>query len=356
MSEIIVMNRASGIVTTSEQMHQAGQAANQAAARGIFEDYTSRKAKNTLRRQVYDLACFADFLRSVSLQPGDLGSAPEAWRGITWGIVEAFKRWMLAEGFAIGTINFRLSTVKVYAKMAAKAGAIDTRELAMVQAVEGYAHKEINRIDEQRSEEGTRTRIGYKKAEAVSITRDQARALKSQPSTPQGRRDAVLMAILLDHGLRCGEVALLRVENIDLKAGTIAFYRPKVDKAQIHRLTPTALLAMRDYLALDQTATTGPLLLASKKGGKRGEACGKLGAAGMTERAITKRVEYLGELAGLKGLSAHDCRHYWATQAARNGTPLDRLQDAGGWSSLAMPARYIEAAAIANSGVNLGSD
>ena len=74
----------------------------------------------------------------------------------------------------------------------------------------------------------------------------------------------------------------------------------------------------------------------------------------MTERAITKRVATLGAAVGLLGLSAHDCRHYWATQAARNHTALDRLQDAGGWNSLAMPARYIESAKIANEGVNLG--
>lgn len=356
MSDIVLSNRASDLMTAGEQMHQAGQAANQAAARGLFDDYTSRKAKNTLRRQSYDLACFAEFLRSAGLQPGELGSDPEAWRGVTWGIVEAFKRWMLSEGFAIGTVNFRLSTVKVYSKMAAKAGAVDRGELAMIQAVEGYAHKEIKRIDEQRDQEGYATRIGSKKAEAVSITRDQAKQFKGQPDTPQGRRDAVLMAILLDHGLRCGEVAILQVENFDLKAGTMSFHRPKVDKTQTHKLTRPTLQALRDYLTKDHPMQTGALLLASTKGGHRGEACGKLGGLGMTERAITKRVAYLGELAGLSGLSAHDCRHYWATQAARNGTPLDRLQDAGGWSSLAMPARYIESAKIANDGVNLGAD
>ncbi len=62
----------------------------------------------------------------------------------------------------------------------------------------------------------------------------------------------------------------------------------------------------------------------------------------------------LWQLIGLKGLSAHDCWHYWATQAARNGTAIDRLKDAGGWSSPAMPLRYIEAAMVANDGVNKG--
>ena len=74
----------------------------------------------------------------------------------------------------------------------------------------------------------------------------------------------------------------------------------------------------------------------------------------MTARALTARVRDLGTAVGLVGLSAHDLRHYWATQAARSGTPLDRLQDAGGWASPAMPLRYVETAKIANQGVLLG--
>ncbi|MBC8492720.1 MAG: hypothetical protein H8D43_02960 [Chloroflexi bacterium] len=40
---------------------------------------------------------------------------------------------------------------------------------------------------------------------------------------------------------------------------------------------------------------------------------------------------------------------------ARSGTPIDRLQDAGGWASPSMPLRYVEAARIANEGVRLSA-
>lgn len=93
----------------------------------------------------------------------------------------------------------------------------------------------------------------------------------------------------------------------------------------------------------------GPLLRGSRKDGR-------LHDAGMSKRAITARVRTLGEAVEVEGLSAHDFRHYWATQAARNGTPVDRLQDAGGWSSPAMPLRYVKAAEIANEGVLLESE
>ena len=53
----------------------------------------------------------------------------------------------------------------------------------------------------------------------------------------------------------------------------------------------------------------------------------------MSERAITLRVETLGETVGITGLSAHDCRHYWATTAARHKTDPFALQEAGGWTN-----------------------
>jgi hypothetical protein len=56
----------------------------------------------------------------------------------------------------------------------------------------------------------------------------------------------------------------------------------------------------------------------------------------------------------LSSLSRLFSSHYWATQAARNNPPIDRLQEAGGWNSPAMPLRYGETAKIANEGVNLG--
>jgi integrase len=64
-------------------------------------------------------------------------------------------------------------------------------------------------------------------------------------------------------------------------------------------------------------------------------------------------VRTLGETIGVTGLSAHDCRHYWASRAASQGTDAFALRDAGGWNSLAMPSRYVEAATIANERVKL---
>ncbi|MBN1975952.1 MAG: site-specific integrase [Anaerolineae bacterium] len=327
---------------------EAGKIANNSAARSVFADYRSRKADNTLRRQDAALALFSEFLaESAGHAPTAeaLATEPEAWRGVTWGLVDGFAKWLLLRGYAVGTVNVRLSTVKSYAKLAAKSGAIDARELAMIATVSGYSRKEGRRIDERREAASIPTRTGHKKREPVVLSKSQADALKSQPDTPQGRRDAVLVRLMLDLGLRCGEVAGLTVGDVDIKAGELRVYRPKVDVEQTHALINGLQAALTAYLEHD-APPLGALLRSSRRGGE-------LAGVGMGERAITERVRYLGERVGIEGLSAHDLRHTWATQAARNGTALDRLQDAGGWASLAMPARYVEAARVANEGVRL---
>jgi integrase len=334
------------LIAMNDSMHQAGQAANEAAARVAFDDHIVRKATNTIRRKMADLALFEQFLNSAGVPASALFDNPQAWRGVTWGLVEGFKVWQLRNGYAIGSINGRLSTVRTYAKIAAKAGSIAAEESILIASVQGYASKEAKHIDEKRRADGMDTRKSSKKAEAVYVPEDIAQALKNQPNTPQGRRDSLLMCLLLDHGLRVGEIAILTRQAFDMQAGTFTFYRPKVHKTQTHKLTVDTRKAAASYFKHDAPAE-GILWRRSCKGtGKLSSQLSELSAT----RALTKRVELLGRHAGIEGLSAHDGRHYWATFEARNKTPVNRLMDAGGWSSPAMPLRYIEAAHIANEG------
>ncbi len=335
------------IARLNDIMQQAGQAANEAGARHAFADHAARKAENTIRRKVADLALFETFLQSAGVPAVGLYDNPQAWHGITWGIVEAFRNWMLQQGYAIGSINGRLSTVRTFAKIAAKAGAISAQESILIGSVQGYRSKEAKHIDDQRRADGTPTRKGAKKAEAVTIPEDIAQALKAQPGTMgQGRRDALIMCLLLDHGLRVSEIAILTRANFDMKAGTFTFYRPKVDKTQTHEMTADTRNAARAYFRHDAPAE-GILWRKSSKGtGKLG---GQLSEKSAT-RTLTNRVELLGRHAGIEGLSAHDARHYAATFEARQGTPVNRLVDMFGWNSPAMAFRYIEAAHIANEG------
>jgi len=317
-----------------------------------FSDYCQRKAPNTLRRQRADLGLFANYLTSIGFLSSPAGAAerfqslPAAWSGITYGILAGFVQWQLQQGYALASINVRLSTLKQYAKLAFTAGVIAADQHTLIRTVTGYAHKEQRKVDEKRLDAGLSIRVGVKKSSAIRLTHEQIGALKAPLDTPQGRRDGLMMCLLLDHGLRCGELAILTVDAFHLSAGTFTFYRPKVNKQQTHRLTVDTLRAAHAYFDSGDAPSEGRLLRSSRKDGS-------LTHAGMTERAITLRVNTLGRGLGVETLSAHDGRHNWATDAAESGTREFALQEGGGWNSLAMPRHYVKAAEIANQGVVL---
>lgn len=325
--------------TGDTALARAGRVANAEAERVVFADFLSRKSANTVRRYRADLDRFSTYLAAAGVPVGDLVGDPAAWGGLTWGVVEGFRAWMVQQGDAVNSINARLSTVRVFARLAAKAGVIDERELVLIQAVQGYSHREGLHVDDRRA----RTRRGTKKAQAVPLSEQLVARLKARPDTPQGWRDRLLLCMLLDHGLRVGEVAALMVGDVDLAAGTMTFYRPKGALTQTHRLSGDTRQALGVWFGRGCALAEGPLLRGTRRGGR-------LAAAGMSERAITDRVRRMGEVVGIEGLSAHDCRHYWATYWAARVNPF-QLKQAGGWKSLATVDRYVEASQIANEGM-----
>lgn len=338
-------------LATVNSVTEAGLAANHVASRNVFADYQQRKSKNSLRAQYGDLATFAEYICSAGADcptANELQNYPETWQGVTWGLVAGFVQWMLGQGLALSSVNRKLSSVKVYAGLAAQSGMIDGSELALIKNVKGYAAKEFTKVDDKRRAAGRATRTGAKKAHGAVLTAEQAKQLKVQPDTPQGRRDAVMMTLLLDHGLRVGELSALPVTAVDLSAGELRFYRPKVSKQQTHKLTRAALVALRAYVKQDAPAM-GPLLRGSLKSGE-------LSDPGMSTTAITVRVGKLGADLGIDNLSAHDCRHYWATRAIRKGADPFAVLQAGGWTSMATVQKYVDDTAIANAGIDDSGD
>ena len=326
---------------------ELGRQANQAAQAHTFEEWKKRRATNTIRRAERELANFSQWLANIEhAAPLDLFSNPPAWQGVTWGLVKAFTQYMLQNGYAIGTVNLHLSTIKNFSKLATAAGAMQTETLRLIQLVQGYSRKEAGRIDEKRTGAQIQTRRGYKKADFIALSSVQAAEIKREPetATAQGRRDRVILTIFLGLGLRVGELAALTADNFDLDAGTVIFYREKVSKTQTHELNAETLAAVRDYLATDHQGGKLALLRSSRRGGK-------LGHYGMSTQAISDRVRFYGRSIGISNLSAHDLRHTWATLAAKNGTELNSLVTAGGWTGYGRALQYIETATIANEGV-----
>lgn len=362
-----------------------------------WNDFLQSKATNTLKAYEADLDRFSNFMRSIGVLYSPDGSEymakKSAWDDITPGLVVAFREWMMKQGYAVATVNRSLAAVKGFARLAGKNQSeqiiteirpdgveFQRKVVTFLSDAKGYGHKAARNNDERRAKEGIKTRRGYKKPnKGVILTEEQAAQLLNRPQTPQGRRDAVLMAILLDHGLRCGEVALLEVERFDLQRGQFTFYRPKADKWATDKFQDNLKTAMEAYkpympasgfllrptLKSDQfSASDDPKRQQAaqrsreryyeKRDEPMPEAKRKVSER-MTERSITARVRELGKEIGIPNLSAHDCRHYWTTLALNNGTHPRAVQLAGGWNSSAMVMQYWNETQISNEGVKLKS-
>ncbi|MBP6471920.1 MAG: site-specific integrase [Chloroflexi bacterium] len=355
---------------------EIAEQADVAASAHLFDDYRARRATRTIATQRAALQLWVTFLDKIGAAGGLLASAtawaeardtrpfqeyaeaqgvslpivyaasycqhaPAAWAGVSWGVVDGFVKWLLNQGYSIASVNNRLAAVRVYVKLAAKAGVISLEEKVRIMDVGGYGVTEGKRIDAQRPKQ----RVGHKKEDAIVLTEEQARRLKSNhQNTPQGIRDRLLVCLLLDLGIRASEAAGLNCDDVDMTAGTIRVYRIKTDTTDMMAMTSDitlALAAYRPYMRRGQ-----PLLRSSLKNGK-------LANRGLTPRAIGYIVKELGAtVVDEWELSPHDLRHTWATHAAKETSPFV-LRDAGGWSNMQTPSRYVEKGEIVNKDVKL---
>ena len=331
-----------------------GEMANQVAAGAVFDLYVDEMSQATLETQVDALNTLAAYLHEKGQQTTGprLATDPSEWRGITWGLVEGFKQWMKKErGYAIGTINNRLSIVRTYAALAHKAGAIEPKEASLIASVNNIASAAGMNIDAQRE----RSRVSAKKAHFNTLSRDEVNALLDQPSTPRGRRDAAVIATLYYFGTRAEEAAGIQVSDVNLVAGLVHVFRPKVKGTdQAHGVydlnAPEFTPARRAYEAYyrHDAPPIGMFFRGSIQNSD------ELGDHPMTRVTISQLVATLGRRIGFRNLSAHDLRHTGATHIAATDNNLVRLRDWGGWNSIQMPARYAKRAKTANEGVRFG--
>lgn len=343
-----------------ERLALAGHIANRASQTNVFAEVISTWTANTKRRYYNDLKLFSIYLASANIErtPDALFYDAEAWRGMTFGLLKGFKLWLEQRGYATGSIKGSLSTVHVFCKLAgphpAGADVLDDATLAAILTVKGVSGKKARNLDEDRRNRELPTRKGHKKPEPTELSTTQAITLKkitTYPERPRVRehdllltaRDALLMGLLVEHALRCSEVALLTIDSIDLRRGTIKIYRPKTDRRDAQKMHKHTRLAAEVYLS-QVDRKHGPLFT------------GYDTTKPLSTRAINKRVGILGGELGIKHLSPHDLRHHWAFDALINQTPLNIVQADGGWETEYMPLRYAHQAGATGGGATITED
>ncbi len=264
-------------------------------AEQMLENYIKRLAGRTLKRQQQELMSFQTFLNENMIFVGNLANDLNAWASIRSDMVEAFIKHLAKEQYTASSINMRLHTIKTYSRLATQAGILDSKE-----------YEDIQRLFAQNDRVG-QAHVGVKKTQSLILTSDQIEQLLKQPDTPQGRRDTLLLILLLNYGLWPREIASLDRHAIDFKTGTLNFYDYYLEEKQSYSLDPETLFAAMRYLSPE------PITEALFSGNLKNSDL----TTRMTDRAIHDRIRSLGAAIGLPTLSPQDCHLYWEKHRTR---------------------------------------
>ena len=332
------------VSSETDKMILAGQLANEKAASDVFAEHMRHKAEETKKAYKMTVNLFSQALAEININRSTdlLLSDPEAWRGVTWAIVKGYRDWLLSKGYAIGSINQRLSIIRKMADLAGQAGVIPDDERLRIRGVAGFTRKTGRRVDEQRDV----TRLSNQKGENNFLERDQVYLLlKSLPDNPQGRRNQLMLGMLIYLGMRVSELVALSMSDIDidLVGGILHIYRQKTDTdSQLDMPVPLRQL-LRDYLEVrPEGLGNGHLLAASRREAVKINPDGsELLPRAMSKRAIQGRVRRLGQhILEIDDLSPHDMRHSLAETFAEKDISEAAAMDVLGWSTSVMYHHY----------------
>jgi site-specific recombinase XerD len=178
------------------------------------------------------------------------------------------------------------------------------------------------------------------------LTDDDLRALIKACTPPKGaepkeamrhRRDEAIVRVMLETGLRAGEVVSLELPDVDLAHGVLSVRRGKGGKGRVVPIGPEASLALDRYLRVRRShrlATSADLWLGDR--GKR-----------FTYDALHKTLGERADAAGITGFHPHKLRHTAAHRWLAAGGSEGGLMALAGWTRPDMLMRYTKAQASA---------
>jgi integrase len=129
--------------------------------------------------------------------------------------------------------------------------------------------------------------------------------------TSSGRRDFAILTVLARLGLRANEVATLRLEDVDWRAGEITVHG-KGNRTDRLPLPVDVGQAIADYCRRGRRRVASRALFVQARAPY----------AGLTSTAVSKVVQAACRRAGLPEVGAHRLRHTSAASLRRAGAPL----------------------------------
>ncbi len=271
-------------------------------------------AQTILRKMVLDSVQSIHSKRNYAKALDDL-FAFCASRPLSRALLMEYRTTM--DHLAASTINVRMSAVR---KLVGEA-----RRLGMIGLEEAANLTDIPNVRQQG------TRLGN------WLTREQAKELLTVPdrSTLKGKRDYVILALLVGCALRRRELASLYMEDIQLREGRWVIIDLRGKGGRIR--TVAVPLWVKQGIDAWMTAAKvdkGRLLRPLSKSGKiLGEELG--------DWAIWSVVEQSAKQIGIEHFGAHDLRRTCAKLCRKNGGDLEQIKFLLGHSSIQTTERYL---------------
>jgi len=274
------------------------------------------RSPRTVRAYLSDLAHFARWFAQTNGQP----LTPEA---ITPTDIREYRQWMIVtQGLAPATVNRRIAALRAYTTWAHSAGLIA-----------GDPTNGVKLLAEQRSPPrwlDHRQQAALKRALERTLEHAELKArlaqLEGRPTPPEltwARRDAALVHLMLNAGLRVGEVTALEIGDVELRerSGRVTVRLGKGNRPRVVPLNAEVRAALSAWQEVRPGTETRALFI-----GRREEALGT--------RAVQRVVAQLGRAAGLEDLTPHVLRHTFAKNLVDAGVGLEKVADLLGHSRL----------------------
>jgi len=236
--------------------------------------------------------------------------------GLTKATVQAHRAYLESLGYAPATVNQRLSAIR---KFAAEAANLDL--LPLDQAVA------ICRLPNVRK---TGSQPGH------SLSKQQSEELINAPDagTTKGKRDRVLLALLVGCAMRRSEAVSLDVEDIQQEGGRLVFIRVVGNRGRIRSVSvpdwvEEAIAHWRSAAHLER----GPLL---RSVSRRGE----IASGRLSPQSVFNIVQHYGRQIAVT-VCPEDLRRTCAKLSRPDEGPLAEIQMLLGHASLASTERYL---------------
>ena len=171
-----------------------------------------------------------------------------------------------------------------------------------------------------------------------TLDRDELTAILStvDTTTEKGIRDLAIICLMVDTGMRAGEICRLEYDRVDLRKRklTVMTKGGRWQEKMFFEYTAHVLdrwLSLREDMAQPWVNT----FFVSTGGRRRGTP--------LTISGLRYLFNRLSALADVTHISPHAMRRTFATLAIEGGAPTRLVQVAGGWQSLRMVERYTQA-------------